>query len=316
MIGDKIFSARIDSQSMEETRIDWRRNQFNVPRNLINNNQLLLLLSKNKITRNYTSNIFLIFFASIPALSLFMFYIPIAYSQIDSDQFVRDNTINENFGDTNVDGVVDALDEATATETITDDAFSVDEIQMDTNGDGVVDALDEATATGVEEATDTPADNDVSSENSAVMDEGGVSIAEICGDNIDNDGDGQMDNLDLEGCVLNSKIYDFKELTKLIHKISDKLNDLKDAVGASESISMKDIEFANAINEFSHKLYRQGLDSASHSETMSIPLKITLESLRLWIDNPGNKWGEWNLDPLGENDLDMSAPCYVTVPSS
>ena len=125
-----------------------------------------------------------------------------------------------------------------------------------------------------------------------------------------------MLNLDLEGCVLNSKIYDFKELTKLIHKISDKLNDLKDAVGASESISMKDIEFANAINEFSHKLYRQGLDSASHSETMSIPLKITLESLRLWIDDPGNKWGEWNLDPLGENDLDMSAPCYVTVPSS
>ena len=227
MIGDKIFSARIDSQSMEETRIDWRRNWIDVPRNLINNNQLLLLLSKNKITRNYTSNIFLIFFASIPALSLFMFYIPIAYSQIDScHQFVRDNTINENFGDTNVDGVVDALDEATATETITDDAFSVDEIQMDTNGDGVVDALDEATATetitddafsvdeiqmdtngdgvvdaldeatatGVEEATDTPADNDVSSENSAVMDEGGgVSIAEICGDNIDNDGDGRID---------------------------------------------------------------------------------------------------------------------------
>ena len=67
---------------------------------------------------------------------------------------------------------------------------------------------------------------------------------------------------------------------------------------------------------FQTNLYRQGLDAASHSETMSIPLKITLESLRLWIEDPGNKWGEWNLYRLGENDLDMSAPCYVTVPSS
>ena len=161
-----------------------------------------------------------------------------------------------------------------------------------------------------------PEDNGIEPENS-VIDEGGVSIADICGDNIDNDADGQMDDLDLEGCVLHSKIYDFKELTKLIHQISDKLNDLKGAAVASELISIKDdVEFANAINEFSNKFYRQGLDAASHSETMSIPLKITLESLRLWIEDPGNKWGEWNLDPLGENDLDMSAPCYVTVPSS
>ena len=43
--------------------------------------------------------------------------------------------------DTNGDGVVDALDEATATETSTE-ASSADEIQMDTNGDGVVDELD------------------------------------------------------------------------------------------------------------------------------------------------------------------------------
>ena len=172
------------------------------------------------------------------------------------------------------------------------------------------------TATGVEEATtDVPTDTDTSLEN-VVTDEGGVSIADICGDNIDNDADGQMDDSDPEGCVLNSKIYEFKELTKLIHQISDKLNDLKEAVVASGSISSKDIEFANAVNGFSNNFYRQGLDSASHIETMSIPLKITLESLRLWVEDPGNRWGEWNLDPLGENDLDMSAPCYVTVPSS
>jgi hypothetical protein len=181
----------------------------------------------------------------------------------------------------------------------------------------------ETTATGVEEATgvegteeiSTPTDTDTSLEN-VVTDEGGVSIADICGDNIDNDADGQMDDSDPEGCVLNSKIYEFKELTKLIHQISDKLNDLKEAVVASGSISSKDIEFANAVNGFSNNFYRQGLDSASHIETMSIPLKITLESLRLWVEDPGNRWGEWNLDPLGENDLDMSAPCYVTVPSS
>ena len=46
-----------------------------------------------------------------------------------------------------------------------------------------------------------PEDSDIEPENS-VIDEGGVSIAEdICGDNIDNDADGQMDDFDLEGCV-------------------------------------------------------------------------------------------------------------------
>ena len=56
--------------------------------------------------------------------------------------------------DTNGDGVVDALDEATATETTTTgDASSADEIQMDTNGDGVVDELDTQTPAGTTEAT-------------------------------------------------------------------------------------------------------------------------------------------------------------------
>jgi hypothetical protein len=218
--------------------------------------------------------------------------------------------------DINGDGIVDALDEITAKETTTATS-STDEIQMDTNGDGVVDELDTATTetdttTGIEEATDTPTNNDANSEN-VVTDEGGVSIADICGDNIDNDADGQMDDSDPEGCVINSKIYAFDELTKLIHKISDKLNALKEAVVASGSISSKDIEFANAVNEFSHKFYRQGLDAASHTESMTIPLKITLESFRLWIEDPGNRWGEGSWD---SDDLDMSAPCYVTVPAS
>ena len=46
-----------------------------------------------------------------------------------------------------------------------------------------------------------PEDGDIEPENS-VIEEEGVSIAEdICGDNIDNDADGQIDDLDLEGCV-------------------------------------------------------------------------------------------------------------------
>jgi hypothetical protein len=256
--------------------------------------------------------------------------------------------------DTNADGVVDELDDQSASAT-----SSTDEIQMDTNGDGVVDELDTTTteggtATGVEGAEEVSTPEDVASSENVVTDEGGVSIADICGDNIDNDADGQMDDLDPEGCisagpenvvtdeggvsiadicgdnidndadgqmddadpqgcVINSKIYDFKELTKLIHKISDKLNALKEAVVASGSVSSKKIEFANAVSEFSHKFYRQGLDAASHSESMTIPLKITLESFRLWIEDPGNKWGEGWWD---SNDLDMSAPCYVTVPAS
>ena len=247
--------------------------------------------------------------------------------------------------DTNGDGVVDELDTATTEadtttgdETATGDETTTDTlenflptenqvtteeasqtekcknfVELDCGAESTDVGETTTTATGVEGAEEisTPED-DVSSEN-VETDEGGVSIADICGDNIDNDADGQMDDLDPEGCVLESKIYDFKELTKLIHKISDKLNDLKEAVVASELISLeKDIEFANAINEFSNKLYRQGLDSASHSETMSIPLKITLESLRLWIEDPGDQWGEGILD---SNDLDLSAPCYVTVPA-
>ena len=54
--------------------------------NLNNNNQLLLLLSDSKITKNYTTvSIFLILVSSL-TLSLFMFYMPISYSQIESDE--------------------------------------------------------------------------------------------------------------------------------------------------------------------------------------------------------------------------------------
>ncbi len=71
---------------------------------------------------------------------------PISNSQTDSDQFVTENTTNEDFEDINSAGEVDALDETTETETETettttaDASSAADEIQMDINGDGIVDA--------------------------------------------------------------------------------------------------------------------------------------------------------------------------------
>ena len=72
---------------------------------------------------------------------------PISNSQTDSNQFVTENTTNEDFEDINSAGEVDALDETTETETETEttttaDAYytAADEIQMDINGDGIVDA--------------------------------------------------------------------------------------------------------------------------------------------------------------------------------
>ena len=44
---------------------------------------------------------------------------------------------------------------------------------------------------------------------------------ETCGDNIDNDSDGQTDDLDPEGCEPGRKIYDIDELIKLNNKISE-----------------------------------------------------------------------------------------------
>ena len=85
----------------------------------------MLSLSNNKITKNYTSSIFLVFFASIISLSIFMYYMPTTYSQTE---------------DVNGDGIVDELDTQTTTET-TETPIE------DVNGDGVVDELDTQTTT-------------------------------------------------------------------------------------------------------------------------------------------------------------------------
>ena len=129
---------------------------------------------------------------------------------------------------------------------------------------------------------------------------------ETCGDNIDNDADGQTDDLDPEGCEPGRKVYDMDELSKLNNKIVSKLIDLKNAAVTSD-------KFANAVNEFSANLKHQVQDAVGKSEHMSIPQIITVESLRLWTEDPGNQWGEGSWD---SSDLIMSASCYAIVPAS
>ena len=141
-----------------------------------------------------------------------------------------------------------------------------------------------------------------------------IICSDICGDNIDNDSDGKADDLDPEGCDPGRKIHNTDELIKLNNTISDKLTALANSVQVSApGTSSKETEFYNAVIGFSANLKRQILDSVSHSEPMSIPIIMTLESLRLWIEDPGNQWGEGSWD---SNDLYMSASCYVTVPAS
>jgi len=72
-------------------------------------------------------------------------------------------------------------------------------------------------------------------------------------------------------------------------------------------------KFVNAVNEFSANLKHQVQDAVSKSEHMTIPQIITVESLRLWTEDPGNQWGEGSLD---SSDLIMSASSYVIVPAS
>ena len=95
------------------------------------------------------------FFASILALSFFMFYMPTSYSQTESDEFVQEQSEQpqqqlcaegEVFNEQTQ--ICESI--ATPTETPTE-APSTDEIQMDTNGDGVVDAKGETTT-----PTETP----------------------------------------------------------------------------------------------------------------------------------------------------------------
>jgi hypothetical protein len=125
----------------------------------------------------------------------------------------------------------------------------------------------------------------------------------------DNDSDGQTDDLD-QKAVNQVKVYDMDELTKLNNKIVGKLINLRDAAVATELISVEDdVKFANAINEFSNNIKRQVLDTVSKSEHMSIPQIITVESLRLWVEDPGNQWGEGSWDSNDQTCLHHVCDC-------
>jgi hypothetical protein len=170
-------------------------------------------LSNNTITKNdYTSSIFLVFFASILFLSLFMFYMPLSYSQTESEQsqqqvcaegevFNEQTQICESITspeipptetppteeiqmDTNGDGVVDELDEVPQTPTT--ETPPTDEIQMDTNGDGVVDAQDEVPQTPTTETTPTETPTTETATEAQPTDE----------IQMDTNGDGVVDELD------------------------------------------------------------------------------------------------------------------------
>ncbi|HEX5185893.1 MAG TPA: hypothetical protein VFV86_03295 [Nitrososphaeraceae archaeon] len=103
-------------------------------------------MAYNKITKNYTSSIFLAFIASILTLSLF--YLPASFSQIESDGSTGDNVNNQDFvstTDADGDGIPDDQTGATDTGTTTD-----------ADGDGIPDDQTGATDTG----TTTDADGD------------------------------------------------------------------------------------------------------------------------------------------------------------
>ena len=123
------------------------------------------------------------FFASILALSFFMFYMPTSYSQTESDEFVQEQSEQpqqqlcaegEVFNEQTQ--ICESI--ATPTETHTTDTGappSTDEIQMDTNGDGVVDELDEVAQTPTETPTEAPSTDEIQ---------------------MDTNGDGVVDELD------------------------------------------------------------------------------------------------------------------------
>ena len=101
----------------------------------------------NKITKkNYTSSIFLVFFASILGLSLVMFFTPTAYSQTDLDSILQEQSEQPQqqlCAEGEVFNEQTQICESIATTETPTETPSTEEIQMDTNGDGVVDELDE-----------------------------------------------------------------------------------------------------------------------------------------------------------------------------
>jgi hypothetical protein len=83
-------------------------------------------------------------------------------------------------------------------------------------------------------------------------------------------------------------------------KVLNKIGRLADAAGKENNDEMK-----NAINNFKNYLGEQlGINPRSYS------LELTMEALKLWSEDPGNKWGKGWWD---SQDLKMSSPNYATV---
>src|SRR5215204_5290505 len=137
---------------------------------------------------------------------------------------VSQNSFAQDIMDTNGDGVVDASDAATTTDTT--NASSTDEIQMDTNGDGVVDDQDTTAAEAIPGDTngdgvvdeqdttaaeaipgDTNGDGVVDDQDTTAVDDKGAVPGDTNGDGVvdeqdtvagDTNGDGVVDELDTQ----------------------------------------------------------------------------------------------------------------------
>ena len=86
------------------------------------------------------------------------------------------------------------------------------------------------------------------------------------------------------------------------------LKKLTDLAGVSENL-----DFSNSVTAFRTSL-EQLLQTGS---TRAPPLLITLEALKLWLEDPGYLWGA-SKDPndvdVGPQDLTPTASCYASVP--
>jgi hypothetical protein len=86
------------------------------------------------------------------------------------------------------------------------------------------------------------------------------------------------------------------------------LKKLTDLAGVSENL-----DFSNSVTAFRTSL-EQLLQTGS---TRTPPLLITIEALKLWLEDPGYLWGT-SKDPndvdVGPQDLTPTASCYASVP--
>jgi hypothetical protein len=166
---------------------------------------------------------------------------------------------------------------------------------------------------------------------------GGVSAMEICGDGIDNDGDQAMDDLDLEGCVpAEGEVLGVEGATEPsptpdatptptpgigttnqpthvmpaeYQRILDKLDQLASVADNDGVVVFGSPNFDDAVRGFRNDLESQLKTIDLSRPIPPSPLAITVEALKLWVDDDGKTWGTSD----DTADFDSSAQCYAAV---